>query len=271
MERIFYAIPQKLLLRLEYGRLRRAACGNVSDWRSGFLLFMLRGAVLPVCNSFFGRGKQINLMEIFTAAHIHNGLFQKSQVCFCYVVFEPGAGIAWPFHECFPLHIKFTDAVDDNMRVDISAFVMPIRVGADKRLVSGKIFCCILQPKFLRPFPGKPFVRIFWIIAYDVVVGFDFIVTPVFAVTCIQLHAFCIKSERVTVYAVQKIVIPELHVFVFIKNWLPGFFIVFENEIPLRFAVIGIFNCYVFQYRHEELLWNYLYIVRLWQSCPPFL
>lgn len=50
-----------------------------------------------------------------------------------------------------------------------------------------------------------------------------------------------------------------------------GLFIVLENEIPLPFAVISIFNCYVFQYRHEDVLWNCLYAAHRQQSCPPFL
>ena len=71
---------------------------------------------------------------------------------------------------------------------------MPVRVGADERLVSGEIFCGIFQTKLLSAFPGKPFVRILWIIADDVVVGFDFIITLVFAKTGIQFP--CIPYQR---------------------------------------------------------------------------
>ncbi len=87
---------------------------------------------------------------------------------------------------------------------------MPVRVGADGHLVSGKIFCGIFQPKLLSAFLGKPIVRILWIIADDVVVGFDFIITLVFAETVAYCHAFCVKSKCVTAYAVQMIIIPEL-------------------------------------------------------------
>lgn len=140
---------------------------------------------------------------------------------------------------------------------------MPVRVGAHKRLVSGKIFCGIFQTELLCAFPGKPAVcRILWIITDDVVVGFDFIIILVFAVTGIQFHAFCIESKSVTVYAVQKIMVTELHFPVFIQNGLPSLFIVFENKIAMRPAVIGIFNCYVFQYCHSGSFRDCLSAVR---------
>ena len=56
------------------------------------------------------------------------------------VVLELGAGIAWSLHKLLTIHIIFAYAVDHNMRVDVLVAVMPVRMGADKRLVSGKIF-----------------------------------------------------------------------------------------------------------------------------------
>ena len=205
---VFYGVPQELFLCLEYRRLLCAVRRNLSGVSGCFLFPALCGAVFPVCNLFWRGGEQLHLVQFFMAAHIHDRLLEECQVFFRNMVFVSGAGIAWPLHKIPVLHIKFSDAVDYNMRVDVPAAVMPVRVGADKRLVSGKIFFCIFQPKLLCAFPGKPFVRILWIIAYNVVVGFDFIITLVFAEAGIQFHAFRIKSERFTVYAVQKIIIP---------------------------------------------------------------
>lgn len=70
------------------------------------------------------------------------------------------------------------------------------------------------------------------------------------------------RSGSIIVNSFRKITVLELHVQISLRIGFL-FFIVFENEIPLRFAVISIFNCYVFQYRHERFLWNCLHIVRL--------
>ena len=64
-------------------------------------------------------------------------------------------------------------------------------------------------------------------------VRFNIIVILIFAKLVIYFHAFCVKSKCAAVDAFQIIMIPELQVFVFVQDGLPGLFVVFENEIPL--------------------------------------
>ncbi len=91
-------------------------------------------------------------------------------------MFVPGAGIAVKFHKVLTLHIIFPQAVEHDMHMDVAAAsVMPVRVGADKSLMSGKFFLQYSQPKLLCLFSRSARIRscLFWVEADDVVVGFD--------------------------------------------------------------------------------------------------
>ena len=171
------------------------------------------------------------------------------------MMFVPSTGITVTLHKVLTLHIIFAQAVDDNMYMDVAASVMPVRVGADKGLMSGKILLAVCKPKLLCPFPSQPaFVPVFRVEADDIVVGFDIIILLVFVETGIQFPAFHIETERIALYTIKIIFFPELHFPIFIKNWFSGVLIVLENKIPLCLTIVRILTCYVFQYRHENPL-----------------
>lgn len=44
------------------------------------------------------------------------------------MMFVPGTGITRPLHEWLPFHIKFPKAVDDDMYMDVAAFVISVHV-----------------------------------------------------------------------------------------------------------------------------------------------
>ena len=71
------------------------------------------------------------------------------------MVFVSGTGIAGAFHKWLWFYVVLSQAVDDDMHMDIAALVVSVRVGADKSLMSGKIFAGIFQTKLLRPLPGQ--------------------------------------------------------------------------------------------------------------------
>ncbi len=150
---------------------------------------------------------------------------------------------------------QLPQAVDDDMHMDVAAPVMPVCVGADKGLMSGEILFAVFKTKLLCMLPGQSaFLPVFRVEADDVMVGFDFVIRPVFMEAGIQFFAFHIKAERVAVHPVKIIFFPELHVPVFIKDRFSGVLVVLENEISLRFPVVCILTCYVFEYRHGNPL-----------------
>ena len=80
------------------------------------------------------------------------------------------------------------------MYMDVAAPVMPVRVCADKGLMSGKVLFAVFKPKLLCLFPGQPaLVPVFRVEADDVVVGFDLVISSVFVEAGVQFPAFHIK------------------------------------------------------------------------------
>ena len=70
----------------------------------------------------------------------------------------------------------------------------------------------------------------------------------------IQFLTFHIESERIAVNPIKIISLTWNQFTICIKNWLACVFVMLENKIPPRFSIIRIFTCYVFEYRHENLL-----------------
>lgn len=73
------------------------------------------------------------------------------------------------------------DAVDDDMRMDISGVVAAVCVGDNHCLIAGEILPGKVQTKLLRPFPGEPALgHICRVEADDVVMAFQFTLLTVF-------------------------------------------------------------------------------------------
>ncbi len=171
------------------------------------------------------------------------------------MVLISGTGIAGPIHEALAFHIVFPQAVNDNMHMDVAAFIMPVHVCADQGLVAGEIFPGILHPKFLRPFPGQSiFICVLRVEADNVMMGFDFIIRFIFTVQGVQFPALHIEGEWVAVYTVHDISFARNQFSVFIEYRLVGIFIMFKHEITLYLCIVGIFTRYVFQDCHENVL-----------------
>ena len=70
------------------------------------------------------------------------------------------------------------------MYVDVSASIMPVHVGTDKSLMSGKVFLCIFHSNLLCLFPGQSiFSCVLWVEADDIMVGFNLVIGFVFVVS----------------------------------------------------------------------------------------
>ena len=86
----------------------------------------------------------------------------------------PGFRVRWPVHVGQERHFLNPQAVNDDMHKDIDAVVMPVRVGADKGLVSGNMLFAVGQPQRLRPVNGSAVVGcVPWVKADDIVVALD--------------------------------------------------------------------------------------------------
>ena len=94
-------------------------------------------------------------------------------------------------------HFLYPQAVNDDMHMDISAAVMPVRVGTYKGLVAREMLITELLPQCLRPVYGQAVVRpVPWVKADDIVVAFHISPPLVFLIAEICPHTGNGKIDR---------------------------------------------------------------------------
>ena len=99
----------------------------------------------------------------------------------------------------------------------------------------------------LRPLTSQVVVSVvFRIVANNVVVAFDFIVSVVLVILLVQQFAFKVECFRITVQSLKVKFIPEHHVPVFIKDGNQMKLIMLVFQIVDGTPIIGIFTCDVF-------------------------
>ncbi len=113
-------------------------------------------------------------------------------------IFHSGVGAAvlaalpcvgWSVHVGQKRDFINPQGVDDDMHMDIAAVVMPVRVGADKGLVSGEMLFTELLAQLLRPVYGQAVVcPVPWVKADDIVVAFHIFPFLVFLIAEIGPH-----------------------------------------------------------------------------------
>ena len=95
------------------------------------------------------------------------------QILVRHMVLVASLAINGPFHKGLLRHIQFSQTVDYDMDMNVSAAIVPVHVRTDQCLMPRKIRFCVFQPKLLRPFSRQTiFCAVPWIKADDVMVSF---------------------------------------------------------------------------------------------------
>ena len=108
--------------------------------------------VLLLCDFIRSRGEQIDLMQPFALANIHQRFLQVLQIVFGKVVLVSSLAVDWPFGVGLRLYIEFAQAVDYDVGMDVACAVIAICMGADQSLMPRKISLCVFQPDGLCTF-----------------------------------------------------------------------------------------------------------------------
>ena len=80
--------------------------------------------------------EEVDLVKPLPVAHLHDFGLEVAQGRVSTAVLATGFRVGWPVHVGQERHFLYPQAVNDDMHMDIAAVVMPVRVGAYKRLVS---------------------------------------------------------------------------------------------------------------------------------------
>ena len=132
--------------------------------------------------------------------------------------------------------------------MDISAVVMPVRVGADKGLVSGELLPAKLFAKFLRLIYGQAVVRpVPRVKGNDIVVALYIFLFLILAIPQIGAHTGDCKIFFAAVHCGNAVVLPRHKPPVFIKGGLHGKLIVFKGQVFFSVAVVGVFRADMFE------------------------
>ena len=119
--------------------------------------------------------------------------------------------------------------------MDIARTVVTVRVGADERRMSWKVFLAELQAQRLRFFQGQTVVScVPGVKADDVVMRFDITRLCVFAVLPVRQQAGHGEGVFPTFQRIQQILLAELGLAMFVQNGQAGVLVVLEGEVAFR-------------------------------------
>ena len=166
------------------------------------------------------------------------------QVFVRHMVLVPCLAVNGPLHKGLLRHIQFSQTVDYDMDMNISAAIVTVHVRTDQCLMSRKICFCVFQPKLLCPFPRQTiFCAVPWVKADDVMMAFDFILIFVLLIFAVQLLAGRIKGIGFTVQAVQIKLIPHDAISVLIKDRSFPKLVMLKNQVLQRSTIVGALTC----------------------------
>ena len=167
--------------------------------------------------------QEVNLIEVFPVAHLHDFGFEILHSCVGAAVLAPGFCICRSVHVGQQGYFLNPQTVNDDMHMGIAAVVVSVRVGADNGLVSGEMLGTKFLAQCLRPVYGQAVVRcVPWVKGNDIVVAFHIFPFLVFTVSEICPHT---GNGKIFLAAVQRgypIILPEYEPPGFVKGGLHG-------------------------------------------------
>lgn len=160
--------------------------------------------------------------------------------------------VAWPVYVGFPLHCMDAQGIDDDVYMDVAGMVMSVRVGADKGLMSGKMFLTILHPQFLCFLYGQTVVVGIPVLKTDnVVVALYVLPLAVLFILHIRLQAGDYKIFLPAIHSLNLVTFTGNHPSGFILYWLHVKFVMLKGQVLFGCSVIGILRADMFYRCHR--------------------
>ena len=183
--------------------------------RFGGLALCGKGGVFPIQRSlsFFPRPilalgdavcaavQKVDLIKPGFVAQLHDLGFEIFHRRVGTAVLASGFGVGGSVHVGQQRHIFDPQTIDDDMHMDVAGLVMPVRVGADNRLMTGKLLPAKLLAKLLRLIHGQPIVRaVPRVKADNVMVALDVLALLILTIAEIGAHT---GNRKIFLTAVQ--------------------------------------------------------------------
>ncbi len=163
-------------------------------------------------------------------------------------VLASGFCVRWSVHIGQQRHIFNPQTVDDDMHMDVAGLVMPVRVGADDCLMTGKLLPAEPLTKLLRLVHGQPVIRaVPWVKADDVMVALDVLALLILAIAEVGTHT---GNREIILAAVQRgnaVILSRHKPPVCVQRGLHGKLIVRKGQVFFSVAVVGVFRADMFE------------------------
>lgn len=134
-------------------------CGKDSVFLIQRSLSLFLRPILALGDAVCAAVQKVNLIKPGFMAQLHDLGFEIFHRRVGAAVLASGFRVGMSVHVGQQRHIFDPQTVDDNMHMDVAGLVMPVRVGADDRLMTGKLLPAKLLAKLLRLIHGQPIVR----------------------------------------------------------------------------------------------------------------
>ena len=190
------------------------------------------------------------MVKPLPVAHLHDLGFEMAQGSVRTAVLAALPCVGGSLHVGQERHFLYPQGVDNDMHMNVSAAVMPVRVGADKGLVSGEVFPAKFLAQRLRPVGCQSVVcAVPWVEADDIVVALYVLPFLVFSIAEICPHTSNSEIVAPAVKGRNTVILPRYQPPVFIKDGLHGKLVMLEQQILFGCPVVCIFRAEMFEYR----------------------
>ena len=187
--------------------------------------------------------QEVNLIQIFPVAHLHDFGLEIFHSCVCAAVLHAAFRVRWSVHVGQKRDSFNPQAVYDDMHMNVARVIVSVRVGADNGLVSGEMLFAKFLAQRLCLINGQAVVRsVPWVEADDIVVGLHIFPFLVFAIAEICPHTGNGKILPAAVQRGQPVVLAGDKPAGFIKDGLHGKLVMLEKQVLFSGSVVGVFR-----------------------------
>ena len=225
-----------------------ALCGKGGVFLIQRSLSLFLGPILALGDAVCAAVQKIDLIKPCFVAQLHDLGFEIFHRRVGTAVLASGFRVGGSVHVGQQRHIFDPQTVDDDMHMDVAGLVMPVRVGADNRLMTGKLLPAKPLAKLLRLVHGQPVVRaVPWVKADNVMVALDVLALLVFAIAEIGAHT---GNRKIFLAAVQRgnaVILSRYKPPICVQHGLHGELVVCKGQVFFSVAVVGVFRADMFE------------------------
>ena len=225
-----------------------ALCGKGGVFLIQRSLSLFLHPILALGDAVCAAVQKIDLIKTGFVAQLHDLGFEILHRRVGAAVLASGFRVGGSVHVGQQRHIFDPQTVDDDMHMDVAGLVMPVRVGADDSLMTGKLLPAKPLTKLLRLVHGQPIVRaVPWVKADDVMVALDILALLILAIAEVGAHTGNCKIFLAAVQRGNAVILSRYKPPACVQRGLHGKLVVRKGQVFFSVSVVGVFRADMFE------------------------